>query len=53
LDICLKRMGKTDFKILEGKKMGKRIQELKYIKMLKSTRVPCEGWKSMDAYLII
>jgi|GEM_PF-3140354 len=51
LEICLKRIRKIDFKILEAKKMGKKIQELKYIRMLKSTSIHYEELKSMKYYL--
>ncbi len=51
LEICLKRIRKIDFKILEAKKLGKRIQELKYIRMLKSTSIHYEELKSMKYYL--
>ena len=51
LEICLKRIRKIDFKILEAKKLGKRIQELKYIRMLKSTSIHYEELKRMKYYL--
>lgn len=51
LDICLRRIRKIDFKILEAKKLDKRIQELKYIRMLKSTSVHYEELKAMRYYL--
>ena len=51
LGICLRRIRRIDSKILEAKKLGKRIQELKYIRMLKSTSVHYEELKAMRYYL--
>ncbi len=51
LDICLKRIRRIDLKILEAKRLGKKIMELKYIRMLKSTSVHYEELKRMKYYL--
>ncbi|MBC2856709.1 MAG: hypothetical protein RR191_02940 [Cetobacterium sp.] len=51
LRLCLIRIKKIHEKILEAKDEGKKIKELKYIRMLKSTSIHYEELKSMRYYL--
>lgn len=51
LRLCLRRIRKINEKILEAKDNGKKIMELKYVRMLKSTNLHYEELKSLRYYL--
>jgi hypothetical protein len=52
LALCLRRIRRINNRILEAKTLGHRIQELKYLRMLKSTVAHYEELKAMKYYLI-
>lgn len=51
LEICLKRIRKIDEHIIKAKEEGKRIDELKYVKMLKSTSSHYDELKAIKYYV--
>lgn len=52
LALCLRRIRRINSRINEAKALGQKIQELKYVRMLKSTVTHYEELKAMKYYLI-